>query len=310
MKYTHVIFTVLCLVVNSLHAQVPINCQDLIRAKDQAIAELNKDKGSLTRQVNELQTRIITGTNVTTPCGPSYEKDYNKAKEEIIALSKQVKEVEREHDTKDALLKIANKDITQLKEDTKNLAKTNESQALELQKREKELEDLKKKYADLDKAFQDSEKAALVLKTTAQILYDSLYMSVDFINKGIVHIDSKPDGKQVKLDDILFEVPYAAINSRDWPNDVQVKLTQIGALYVKYKDKLTIQLTGAPIETEEDKKIISTIFGKLMSRFSIYANAGRPNGDKISLERDKDFQIDISEKGKQGFIRIALIRRK
>ena len=204
-----------------------------------------------------------------------------------------------------------------MKEEAKNLAKTNESQALELQQREKELEDLKKKYADLDKTLQDSLKAATLFQTTAtlfqttaKVWHDSLYMSVDFINKGIVHIDSKPDGKQVKLYDILLEVPYATINNRDWPDDVQVKLTQIGALYIKYKDKLTIQLTGALIETEDEKKEANFAFGKLMGRFSIYTNAARPNGDNISFSKDKDFQIDISEKGKKGFIKIALIKRK
>ena len=311
MKYILSIFIFCYMGLNSMQAQ----CTELLKAKDLTIADLNKEVKNKQGQVDQLQTTLTTliargGGTSGGGGGVTYEKEYNQAKKDITLLRDQIKEIERERDNKDALLKTANKEIDKLKEEAASAAKIQEAQAQDLKKITQELEDYRKKYAELNKAFQDSTKVVLVLKTDAQILHDSLYMSVDFINKGIVHIDSKPDGKQVKLDDILIEVPYTVINSRDWPNDIQVKLTQIGALYIKYKDKLMIQLTGAPIETEEDKKAISTIFGKLMSRFSIYANAGRPNGDKISLERDKDFQFEFSEKGKQGLIRVALIKRK
>lgn len=320
------IFSFICL---RLQGQVTIDCQSEIRLKNQKISDCEKFNSSLQRQNSELQTRIsllISGGSTTSSslpnntttvnCPPSFEKENEQLKKDSVAFKKQVEDLKKVNDTKEALLSNAAENNEKKAESIKILTKTNEDKDAQLKNREqdltrlnKELEEVKNKLAVLEKAFQDSTTSLIALKTTSQVLYDSLYFSID-LKKDLIHLDIKEaDAKDSKLGDILIEMPYTVINSTNWTtNNIEKKLKRIAALYIKYRDKLKIQLVAAPIETEKEKDELNAILIKIIRKLNIYASVAMPI-DRQAPITPNDYEIALNNQGKTGFIKIGLVKR-
>jgi hypothetical protein len=327
MKHIFSIFIIFGLSFTHLCGQVTIDCQSEIRIKNQKISDLEKSNSSLTRQNGELQTRVIllnTGGNnnaspppsTTANCPPSFEKENEQFKKDVEELKQQIAALKKVNDTKEVLLnEVAEKNEKQV-ESIKTLTKTNSDKDEELKKREqalaslsKDLEETKSKLANSEKALQDTTKSLIAIKLNSQVLYDSLYFSIDF-KKDFIRLDIKEtDAKDAKLGDVLIEIPNAMIVGTNWTaNNIEKKMKRIAALYVKYRDKLKIQLIAAPIETDSEKDKTNNILIKVIRKLNVYASVVMPSDNQVPIT-EKDFEIVLNNQGKDGVLRIALVKK-
>lgn len=311
MKYIFLVFFLL--IFTTIDAQV--NCQDIITQLKQEISqlkqeasELRRTKESLGRQNNELQTALIICQNKSKPDGDNSKLDDCPPTfgEENKELKKQIQSLTQDNNDKNERLSETNQIFTQLNIELKELSILNSNNIIELKRVNADLENQKDKFKALEKECEDSSKVLIHIKKEKQIYFDSLYTSIDF-EKKIIHTDVKLSGsKDSKIGDILLEIPYNIIQSPDWSqNNIDYKLKRIAALYLKYKDKLRIQLISAPIDTEDERKLVNAVILKTMGRFNTYANA--VSKTKIALENVKDFDIVLNNQGKKSFVRITLV---
>lgn len=316
MKYIVFILFFSC-AVNALQGQITVNCQDEIRIKNQKIAELDKSLISLNRQNGELQTKLILlgsggggGGGNNTPCPPTNDAEINQLKIKVATNKLEIEQLNKKNENKETLLAEAIKKNDKSIETIKALTKTNDDKEQELLRLNKDLEELKTKYAALEKLSQEASKSVTILKTSNQTIYDSLYLSINFKKETINWDIKNPDGKEPKLGDMLAEIPYSVINGTDWTaNNIEQRMQKMSALFIKYRDKLRIQISIGPIETEEDKTSVTALIRKLMRKFNLYATVYMPEDNKMALADKEDFEIKLDAPVKKGHIRVGLVKK-
>ena len=314
MKYIVFILFFSC-AVNALQGQITVNCQDEIRIKNQKIAELDKSLISLNRQNGELQTKLILlngggGGGNNTPCPPTNDAEINQLKIKVATNKLEIEQLNKKNENKETLLVEATKKNDKSSETIKALTKTNDDKQQELIKLNKDLEELKIKYTALEKSSQEASKSLITLKTSNQMMYDSLYMSINFKKETINWDVRNTDGKEPKLGDMLAEIPYSVINGTDWTaNNIEQRMQKMSALFIKYRDKLRIQILIGPIETEEEKTSVTALIRKLMRKFNLYATVYMPEDNKMALADKEDFDIKPDAPVKKGHIRVGLVKK-
>jgi DNA repair exonuclease SbcCD ATPase subunit len=274
MKHIFLIFIIFISTISRSQGQ--IDCRTEIQALKQEIAELKKSNSTFQREASEarrgkddlrttidrLQAKIalleaqLGGKQPIDSPVPGgtidglSEEENKKLKQDIEGLKKQIEALKKVNDTKEVLLSEASEMNGKQIESIKTLTKNNGEKEEQLKKQEqeiarliKDLEETKSKLTTLEKTLQDTSKSLIAAKSTNQILYDSLYFSIDF-KKDFIHLDIKEtDAKDAKLGDVLIEIPNSIIVGTNWTtNNIEKKMKRIAALYVKYRDKLKIQL--------------------------------------------------------------------
>ena len=250
--------------------------------------------------------RLLREPTKGQPCPESYIEKYYDKKAQVDSLNYILRGINQ---TNDRIQKESTElvNAAQMKADAalKQVDLLETTNKAEVKRLIANIDSLKARNA----AYQDSMKSLDFLRQNYQILYDSLYFSIDF-KRDIVHLDIKePNAKDAKLGDILIEIPDKIIIDANWTaNNVEKKMKRIAALYVKYRDKLKIQLIAAPIETEKGGTEINNILIKVIRKLNIYASVVMPSDNQVPIT-EKDFEIIFNNQGKDGVIRVALVKK-
>ena len=200
------LYIIFLLLSNNLYVQGQIDCNGVIRSLKQEISSLKQEisdlksfNSSLQRQNSELQTKLIIcqGRGDVSPPHDQAKDSLERIIEKNIQLI----------NTKEKLLITANQENDKLNDKIKDLNKLTEKKIEENTQLVKEIEELKSKYVKLEKQYQDSMKSVNALKAGYQVLYDSLYLSIN-LKKEIIHLDTKffdDKEKEAGLGDILVD---------------------------------------------------------------------------------------------------------
>jgi DNA repair exonuclease SbcCD ATPase subunit len=300
-----------------LDALTQVNCQDIIAQYKREISqlkqeasELRRSKESLSRQNGELQTALLIcqgKPSSTAPpaelkeCPPTYEQENKDLKKQLEKLKEDFRE-------KEELIKETVKVSNQCKDDLKMLAKSNDSINVKLKDCKTDLKTQFENHQILKKEFEDSSKVFIKVKTEKQILFDSIYTSIDF-KKEVIHTDIKATGaKDPELGDVLIEIPYSIVKNNNWTTDnLEYKLKRLGTLYLRYRTALKIRVSIPSVETEEEKKNVTSIYSKTIGRINFYTNPTSFNQNPLSIEND--FLLNSNEQNKKGVLLISIIKR-